>query len=125
MNARLDNLMLAGAPRAYEAAARRNDLHAECHAKLRDELLHALATDPQAEVMTPGFSHPRGTAADVIADDLSGDDQALHELLKMIAAAVAGEDIQLRAQLWTSIQANRHAAWHAGDMALQIEEASE
>lgn len=97
------------------------DLHAECFAKLRDELLHALATDPQAEVMTPGFGRPRTTAAAVIADDLGGSDKALHELLMMIAAAVRGEDIQLRAQLWTSVQAVRHAKYHADDMALDIE----
>lgn len=125
MNARLDNLMLAGAPRAYEAAARRSDMAATCHAKLRDELLHALATDPQAEVMTPGFGRSLSTAAEVIADDLGGDDKALHELLKMLAAAAAGEDVQLRAVLWTAQQAERHATYHASDFALEIEEAEQ
>lgn len=123
MNARLDNLMLVGAPRALEARARRDQLQGECYARLRDELLHALATDPQTEVMTPGFGKSRATAAEVVADDLGGDDKALHELLKLIAAAAAGEDVQLRAVMWTNFQAHRHAMFHAGDMALEIEEA--
>jgi hypothetical protein len=121
--AAIDNLMLVGATRALEARARRDELQAECYAKLRDELLHALATDPQAEVMTPGFGRVRTATADVIADDLGGDDKALHELLKFVAAAAAGEDVQLRAVLWMNQQAHRHAAFHAGDMALEIEEA--
>ena len=121
IDAMLDNLMPAAAERARERRHRHDELQSECHAKLRDELLHALETDPQAEVMTPGFGRAFTTAAAVIADDLGGDDKALHELLQMLAAAVRGEDIQLRAQLWTSIQANRHAAYHAGDLAIQIE----
>jgi hypothetical protein len=52
----------------------------------------------------------------VIADDLAGGDAALDNLLRLVASAAKGDDVQLRASAWLAERANAHAKFHCDDL---------
>lgn len=97
----------------------RTERSTQLFVQLRDELQSALMTDPQREVSVPGFRDDgtEMTACDVFFDDLAGTDSDLrrHTLVRLLADAARGQDVQMRATAYIADLARRHAAFHEGD----------
>lgn len=112
----LPSIFIQPTRRAEIRAERRTERGTQLFVQLRDELQSALMTDPQRVVSTPGA---RGdwTACDLFFDDLAGTDSDLrrHTLVRLLADAARGEDVQMRASLYIADLARRHAAFHEGD----------
>ncbi len=118
----LPSIFIQPSRRADLAAERRDTRGTALFVQLRDELQTALLTDPQAEVSTPGFKASGGmSAADVFFDDFAGTDSDVrrHTLIRLLADAAKGEDVQLRASEFIADLAKRHAEFHHGDALMQ------
>lgn len=108
--------------RHLDREARGSDLRAQCHQRLRDELIKALMEDPQRVVATPGFHVKSMTAADVVRDDLCSKlgDKLMHELLWIAGEVAKGQmnhKLHLRAAALIAGVAKSHADYHADDEA--------
>lgn len=93
-------------------------LRAQCHQRLRNELINALMEDPARVVATPGFRVKSMTAADVVRDDLCSKlgDKLMHELLCVAGVAAKGQmthELHLRASALIAGVAKSHADYHA------------
>lgn len=119
----LPSIFIAPSRRAALAAERRDARGTALYVQLRDELQAALMTDPQTEVSTPGFKPGHTAAVEVFFDDLAGtdSDERRDTLIRLLADAAKGEDVQLRATAYIADLAKRHAEFHHGD-ALMNEE---
>ena len=87
-------------------------------ADLADELIAAVESgDPAAKVSTPGYSHTQTKLADLLADDIPGDDFLLHGLLAMWARALKSSDVacRLEAMALLSRWQQQHVAFHLDD----------
>jgi len=105
-------------PRRRERMAERSDqVSSAVFTQLRDELHTALLNDPQAKVWTPGFRPTQQPAADIFFDDYAGidSDERQHRLVKLLADAAKGENVQVRAAELIADLCTRHAEFHLGD----------
>lgn len=110
--------------RAAVLAEKADDRASQLFVQLRDEMQHALMTDPQIVVSTPAFGlRRRMTAAEVLMDDLAGvdADERVHTLVRLLADAAKGEDVHLRAAAYIADLAQRHAEFHHGDAVMNEE----
>lgn len=119
----LTSILIAPTRRAELRAERESQRANDLYTQLRNELQTALLNDPQAMVSTPGFKPVQMTAVDVFFDDFAGtgSDERQHALVRLLADAAKGEDVQLRAAAFLADIAQRHAEFHHGD-ALLLEE---
>jgi hypothetical protein len=92
---------------------------ARARQSLYTEYLDALMQDPQRMVRTPAFGkHQQAmSAVDLFFDALAGRDADAqqHAIVRLLADAAKGEDIQLRATLLLQTCAKAFAEWHAED----------
>lgn len=87
-------------------------------AMLAADLIAAVESgNPATKVSTPGYSHTQTALADLLADDIAGDDFLLHGLLAMWAAGLKSSDLALRLQCMTLLNEwqQRHVAFHLDD----------
>lgn len=85
---------------------------------LADELIRAVESgNPATKVSTPGYSRTQTTLADLLADELAGDNFLGHGLLAMWAAGLKSSDLALRLQCMTLLNEwqQRHVAFHLDD----------
>ena len=117
----LDTFMLAGVPASFAPTAKpAAHTGAEYH-ELFDELSHALHTDPNVVVMTPGFRPESSltSAVDVLGDMFAGEgDTLLRMLVGLLPMAVKSQDTALRlsAQAIIATACAQHAAFHEADL---------
>jgi len=85
---------------------------------MQSEFIAAWLTDPQAKIKTPGFDKTEMTLADVVADSFAGHDgdHVLHQLICIVSEASKGHDMTLVASAFIKSCAQRHAAFHEGDL---------
>jgi len=99
----------------------REQAHERAHAVLHAELIDALLNDPVREVSTPGWPAAVSKAQDVVFDELAGmrGDEFLCRLLCVVGLAAQGKFNGLHVMAGSLIAevADRHAAFHADDMA--------
>lgn len=105
---------------AFSARAARSAIARET---LRSDFLAAFA-DPSSLIETPASSQRFSSLLEVVSDSLAGTrgDQYLHELLRIVAGAAAGDDMQMRADAWMAAQASDFAGWHADDLAADLDD---
>jgi hypothetical protein len=114
----IENPMVVGRDEEFDAYQKRNDFEAAMHKALRDELIGALLCDPTRKVRTPGFNESQMSAASAIFDHLAGDEEALNELLNIVAMASkggGGKELHLRASAWIAERGKEHADYHYSD----------
>lgn len=90
---------------------------------LRGEMIDALLAGNLNERMpVPGWRDAQSarqsdaTAQEIVWDNLSGDDEAFHDLMQIVALAAAGKmtpELHLRAQAFIARQAKQYADFHA------------
>ena len=107
--------------RALDALTNRQ-AHAEALAaaarvSLLEEFTHALSTDPNAIVSTPGFRCKSQPAYAVMYDAFAGRSGEAWsiELAGILAACSQGKDAQARAQALIEAMSESHADFHAAD----------
>ena len=90
---------------------------------LYNELAEALlAGKPEALISTPGYSQPEHRAEYIVSDNFAGqDDTSLADLLRIVAQVAAGKPAQAAALTWIAGRAEKHAKFHADDLAEQDE----
>lgn len=111
---------LIQAERALGRIERRADLCTSAYEILRAEFLRGV-NRPEMIVRTPGFGPGAMTAADICLDQMESDRMVLVSAIRMMSDASQGVDVQLRASAWIAERANKHAAWHKDDLAIEIE----
>lgn len=87
-------------------------------ADMAAELIAAVESgNPATKVSTPGYGRTMTTLADLLADELAGDNFLCHGLLAMWAAGLKSSDLALRLQCMTLLNEwqQRHVAFHLDD----------
>lgn len=122
----LPEIFISPTRKARDFRERRDDIGGAVYDALRLELRDALLNEPQRMVRTPGYGTKQATAADLFLDDYAGtgSDERLHLLVRVLADAAKGEDVQLRAMQIIDSLCMRHAEFHEGDALIEIEEGS-
>jgi len=126
MSAAFPCLVTRAENRAAARIEKAQDTHQACFVLLANELSNALNAPDlrKALVSTPGFFDKLGgtrqmSVVDLFSDLFAGSngDQALGELLSIVAAAARGEQVTHRALVWVGFVSAVHATYHAGDLA--------
>lgn len=121
----VENAMVIGASNVIARHMARNDIASEAYDSLHQQMADALMGDSCELVDTPAFGGARlqTPACDVVIDHLSGvgAEDDLQALMTLLRDAAKGEDVQLRATLWISVQAEKYARHHRDDLVAQWE----
>lgn len=121
----LPSIFIAPTRKARQAfAENRDEIGGQCYDRLRLELRDALLQEPMRMVATPGFSANRKmSATEVFMDRFGGSkwQENSYELVRLLADAAQGHDVQLRAMLMIDEASQEHAAWHESDALEQLE----
>lgn len=87
-------------------------------AMLAADLIAAVESgNPATKVSTPGYSHTQTALADLLADDIAGDDFLLHGLLAMWATSLKSRDVACRLEAMALLARwqQQHVAFHLDD----------
>lgn len=82
-----------------------------------DLILAVESGNPAANVLTPGYGRAQTTLADLLSDELAGDNFLCHGLLAMWAQGLKSSDVAMRMQSMALLSEwqRRHVAFHLDD----------
>lgn len=94
-----------------------DERRAQAHRNLYSEFVGCWMKSPASMVQTPGFAQNGMSVAEVITDHFAGPSGEKHEneMLRLIADAARGQDVQSRALFLMDQIALAHADFHADD----------
>lgn len=105
-------------PTRFERVAALGDGEAAARTHLSAEFVKAFYTNPLTRIDTPGFASKTTALTDVVLDECFGTDSPMPDLLNIVGQVAAGRDQQVAAQALISKLAQRHADFHANDLAV-------
>ena len=94
-----------------------DERRAQAHRNLYSELIGCWMKSPASMVQTPGFAQNGMSVSEVISDHFAGESGEKHEaeMLRIIADAARGQDVNARALFLMDQIAMAHADFHADD----------
>ena len=117
--------MLQTTYREAQQECARDVMKREAYAGLVSQFTVAFMSDPNSKPPTPAWALTdehvsTSTAADIAIEEMSGSEEPLRELLRIVTQVARGEDASLLALSWIAGRAKVYALEQCGDLARNL-----